>query len=74
MQPIPAAAWTIGILCVHAAIMRNCFRFLGEPSSPGTARKWRTRFVLLDLIYGLCWMTILLHPALLAFSRQTTFT
>src|SRR5882757_8302795 len=29
MQPISAAAWTCGMLCVHAAIIRNCGRFLG---------------------------------------------
>src|SRR3954465_7001580 len=24
MQPLWAAAWTIGMLCIHAAIIRNC--------------------------------------------------
>src|ERR1700686_1312064 len=28
MQPISAAAWTIGMLCIHAVIIRNCGRFL----------------------------------------------
>ena len=64
MQPISAAAWTVGMLCIHAAIMRNCYQFLAAPQTPATARKWRTRFVLLDLLYGLCWMAILTHPAL----------
>jgi two-component system, cell cycle sensor histidine kinase PleC len=64
MQSIPAAAWTSGMLCIHAAIMRNCYRFLAEPQTPASTRKWRTRFVLLDLLYGLCWMAILTHPAL----------
>ena len=64
MRPLPAAAWTGGILCIHAASMRNCFRFLAEPLMPAAASKWRTRFVLLDLLYGLCWMAILIHPAL----------
>jgi len=64
MQPIPAAAWTIGMLCIHAAIMRNCYQFLAEPQTPASNRKWRTRFVLLDLLYGLCWMAVLTHPAL----------
>src|SRR5689334_22403186 len=55
MQPTIAAAWTCGMLCVHAAITRHCVRFLAEqPTIPAT-RKWRTRFVLLDLLYGLCW-------------------
>ena len=38
-------------------------RFLGEQPSLAATRKWRTRFVLLDLLYGLCWTAILLHPA-----------
>src|SRR6201984_1348986 len=63
MQPISAAAWTCGILCIHAAIMRACVRFLGEKATLAATRKWRTRFVLLDLLYGLCWMAILIHPA-----------
>jgi two-component system cell cycle sensor histidine kinase PleC len=64
MQPLPAASWTVGMLCIHAAIMRTCYRFLAEPQTPASTRKWRTRFVLLDLLYGLCWMAILTHPAL----------
>ena len=64
MKPIPAAAWTCGMLCIHAAIMRTCLRFLAEPPTPALTRKWRTRFVLLDLLHGLCWMAILTHPAL----------
>ena len=47
----------------HAAIIRNCRRFLGEQPSLAATRKWQTRFVLLDLLYGLCWTAILLHPA-----------
>ena len=64
MQPLTAAAWTFGMLCIHAAIVRACVRFLAEQPSLATTRKWRTRFVLLDLLYGLCWMAILIHPAL----------
>src|SRR3978361_463861 len=63
MQPIPAMTWTCGMLCIHAVIIRNCGRFLNEASSPTGSRKWRTRFVLLDLLYGLCWTAILIHPA-----------
>jgi len=63
VQPVSAAAWTCGMLCVHAVIIRNCARFLAEPLSPAVTRKWRVRFVLLDLLYGLCWTVILVHPA-----------
>jgi two-component system, cell cycle sensor histidine kinase PleC len=64
MQPISAAVWTCGMLCIHAAITRHCVRFLNEQPSIPSTRKWRTRFVLLDLLYGLCWVAVLIHPAL----------
>src|SRR5882672_3734984 len=63
LQPVPAAAWTCGMLCIHAAIIRNCGRFLAEQPSLASTRKWRTRFVVLDLLYGLCWTVVLIHPA-----------
>ncbi len=61
MNPLSAAAWTCGMLCIHAVMIRNCHSFLKEPASPARTRKWRTRFVLLDLLYGLAWTTILTH-------------
>src|SRR3979409_1150696 len=30
LDPVPAVAWTCGMFCVHAVIIRNCRRFLGE--------------------------------------------
>src|SRR6266849_10562402 len=51
------------MLCIHAAIIRKCRRFLAEAPTLTATRKWRTRFVLLDLLYGLCWTAILIHPA-----------
>jgi len=63
MQPFSAAAWTCGMLCIHAAIIRHCGRFLAEPPSATLTRRWRTRFVLIDLLYGLGWTAILIHPA-----------
>src|SRR5256885_9201224 len=68
MQPISAAAWTVGVLCIHFAIMRACARFLSEQPTLAARKKWRQRFVLLDLLYGLGWMAILIHPALGAVS------
>src|SRR5882757_11262124 len=55
MQPVAAAGWTGGMLCIHAVIIRSCGRFLSEPPVLTATRKWRRRFVLLDLLYGLCW-------------------
>src|SRR3979411_561857 len=34
MHPISAAAWTCGMLCIHAAIIRNLRRFRGQPALP----------------------------------------
>ncbi|NVN86927.1 MAG: sensor histidine kinase [Rhodopseudomonas sp.] len=62
-NPISAAAWTVGMLCIHTVVIRNCNRFLNEAPSPARTRKWRSRFVLLDLLYGLAWTTLLIHPA-----------
>src|SRR5215210_8745422 len=47
LQPMSAVAWTCGMLCIHAVIVRSCGRFLVEPPSLTATRKWRTRFVLL---------------------------
>src|ERR1700754_2926432 len=57
MQPVSAGAWTLSMLCIHGAIMRACTRFLAEQPTLAATRKWRTRFVLLDFLYGLGWMT-----------------
>ena len=70
-QVVPAVAWTIGMLCIHAAIIHNCKKFLGDKPSLAATRKWRSRFVLLDLLYGLCWTAILLHPAGLHVASNT---
>ena len=63
MQPVSAAAWTCGMLCIHAAIIRSCGRFLAEPPSldrrPANGER---DLSLLDLLYGLCWTAILIHP------------
>src|SRR5947199_1422449 len=61
LEPASAAAWTCGMLCIHAVIIRNCARFLAEPPRLTATPTWRTRFVLLDLLYGLCWMAILIY-------------
>ena len=63
VRPIGAATWTCGILAIHAIIIHTCRKFLGESASPSTTRKWRMRFIALDLLYGLAWTIILVHPS-----------
>jgi two-component system, cell cycle sensor histidine kinase PleC len=43
-------------------INRSCRKFLAETPNEADARKWRLRFIILDLFYGLAWMFILIHP------------
>ena len=62
MQPLPAAIWSCAMLCIHAVVLRTCNRYLNEPPTPNRTRKWRIRFIVLDLLYGLCWTVILVHP------------
>jgi two-component system cell cycle sensor histidine kinase PleC len=63
MPPASAAAWTCGLLCIHTAIIRSCRQFLIESPSLTTTRKWRMHFIILDLLYGLCWTSLLIHPS-----------
>jgi two-component system cell cycle sensor histidine kinase PleC len=58
-----AAIWTCVILAVHVITVAQCRRFLSEPASPAGTRRWRTRFILLDLLYGLSWTFVLIHPS-----------
>jgi two-component system cell cycle sensor histidine kinase PleC len=63
MPPVSVAAWTCGLLCIHTAIVRSCSLFIAaQPSSLAETRKWRTRFIVLDLLYGLGWTALLIHP------------
>src|SRR6478609_9126424 len=41
MKPIVATVWTVGMLCIHAAIILNCRRFLGEQPTLAATRKWQ---------------------------------
>jgi two-component system, cell cycle sensor histidine kinase PleC len=58
-----AAIWTFGILSIHAIVIHYCGKFLALPSTPALTKKWRLRFVVLDLLYGLAWTLILIHPS-----------
>ena len=57
-----AGAWTIAVLIIHFIIIWTCRQFLAENTSEADIRKWRLRFIILDLFYGLAWMFILIHP------------
>jgi two-component system cell cycle sensor histidine kinase PleC len=57
-----AGAWTSAVLVIHAIIVTTCRQFLAEPQTSTKIRSWRLRFIVLDLLFGLAWMFILIHP------------
>src|SRR4051794_32380970 len=60
--PLMAGTWTTAVLVIHAIIITKCRQFLAEPSGSTDIRRWRLRFVILDLFFGLAWIFILIHP------------
>jgi two-component system, cell cycle sensor histidine kinase PleC len=59
---ITAGTWTSSVLVIHAIIITKCREFLAEPANPINDRAWRQRLIVLDLLFGLAWMFILIHP------------
>jgi two-component system, cell cycle sensor histidine kinase PleC len=57
-----AGAWTASVLIIHLVILSHCRKFLAENPFETNVRRWRLRFIMLDLFYGLAWMFILIHP------------
>src|SRR6201996_4225670 len=40
LLPVSAGAWPCGLLCIHAAIVRNCMSFLADQPSLAATRRW----------------------------------
>jgi two-component system cell cycle sensor histidine kinase PleC len=59
---VMAATWMIAVLVIHGIIITKCRQFLAEPAGSIDIRRWRLRFVVLDLLFGLAWIFILIHP------------
>src|SRR5689334_16403762 len=59
---VMAGAWTAAVLIVHAVIITKCRQFLAEPAHTRDLKRWRLRFIILDLFYGLAWMFNLIRP------------
>ena len=57
-----AGSWTAAVLVIHAIIVTKCRQFLAAAPSTQDLRRWRLRFIMLDLFYGLAWMYNLIHP------------
>src|SRR6185295_6075174 len=53
---VTAGTWTSAVLVIHAIIITNCRKFVGELPADVALRPWRLRFIVLDLCFGLAWM------------------
>jgi two-component system, cell cycle sensor histidine kinase PleC len=52
-----ASAWTLGVFGIHLIGSTQCRKFLGEAEARVNIARWRMRFVLLDLFFGVAWMS-----------------
>jgi two-component system cell cycle sensor histidine kinase PleC len=59
---ITAGIWTGAVLVIHAVFVMACRQFLADPQGEQNIRTWRRRCILLDLCFGLAWMSILVQP------------
>ncbi len=62
MTPITAGIWTICVLVIHTIIMLTCRRYGAAQAPASEIRRWRMRFILLELFYGIAWTAIVLLP------------
>jgi two-component system cell cycle sensor histidine kinase PleC len=68
---VMAGTWTAAVLVIHLVIISKCRQFLSELPARLNLRHWRLRFVLLDLFYGLSWMSNLIHSVSLDEGSRT---
>ncbi|HEY7246300.1 MAG TPA: HAMP domain-containing sensor histidine kinase [Xanthobacteraceae bacterium] len=59
---LKAGTWTSAVLMIHAVIVNKCRQFLAAPQGQINVSSWRSRFIVLDLFFGLSWMFILIRP------------
>src|SRR5579884_1361707 len=66
-----AGAWTASVYVIHMVIMRYCRQLLALAPGQIDIKRWRLRFVLLDLFQAIAWMFMLISPAGLEESSGT---
>jgi len=50
-------AWILVVVGIHTIITTQCRKFLNEASGRVDIGRWRTRLVILDLCFGVAWMS-----------------
>jgi two-component system cell cycle sensor histidine kinase PleC len=59
--PLNAGVWIACVLVIHGVLIARCSTFLGEPQGAIRILRWRLRFILLDLFFGIAWMLNILQ-------------
>src|SRR6185503_15797017 len=54
---VASVAWMLVVFGIHTIITSQCRRFLKEASGRIDIGRWRMRFVVLDLFFGVAWMS-----------------
>src|SRR5256884_5278570 len=52
-----AGAWTLLVTGIHCIVTAQCRKFLNESAGRVNIARWRARFVILDLCFGIAWMS-----------------
>src|SRR5882762_3029021 len=52
-----AAAWTLSVFGIHFVMTAQCRKFLHQALTRSSLARWRMRFVVLDLFFGIAWMS-----------------
>src|SRR4051812_30776395 len=52
-----AGAWILAVTAIHTIITAQCRKFLRDNSARVDIGRWRMRFVVLDLCFGVAWMS-----------------
>ena len=54
---VPSVAWMLVVFGIHTIITTQCRKFLRDNSGRVDIGRWRMRFVVLDLCFGIAWMS-----------------
>ena len=55
VEPAIAISWGAVMILLHALVIRTCRRFLSDPNARANFYTWKNRFIIRDLLYGMCW-------------------
>jgi len=55
VEPVIALGWGTAMILIHGLVIRACRRFLADPNARTNFYRWKNRFIVRDLLYGVCW-------------------